>query len=134
MADVVVNPILLVSGVPSASTTDAAGGVAIANAAADNWSIRPLVLATGSLPTGDHLLLKFLGAAATTGIRIVAGVRPPAQRQGLGDLVFALTNTQVMYIVIETARFLQADGSIDIWTTGGENATRCAVFQLPKAH
>lgn len=133
MADVIVNPIILVSGVESASITDAAGGVAIGNAAADNWSIRPLVLATGSLPTGDHLLLKFLGGAASTTIRIVAGARPPSQRQGLGDLVFALANTEVRYIVIETARFLQADGSIDIWSTT-ENGNRLTVFELPKAH
>jgi len=46
---------------------------------------------------------------------IKAGVNPPAPRQGLGDLditVPATTGDKV--IVVESARFLQADGSINI--------------------
>ena len=129
MVAVPVVPITLTSGVESASTTDAAGGTAIANAAANWWVVTPIANSSG-----ERLLLKFLGVAATTNIRVAAGARPPSQREGLGDYTFALAPAEVRYIVLETARFLQADGTISISTVGGENGTTCMAFILPKAH
>jgi len=130
MADVPVTPTTLVSGVASASILDA-GGTSIGNAGTGVWVITPV--ANTSLPSGERLLLKFLGVAASNTITIVAGARPPSQRAGLGSLTFALTTTQVKYIVVETARFLQANGTIRA-TAGAGDTTTCAAFILPKVH
>lgn len=48
-------------------------------------------------------------------VTIKAGANPPAVREGIGDLAVAVpATTGVRYITIESARFLQADGSINV--------------------
>jgi hypothetical protein len=127
MADIAVTPVTLVSGVASVNTTDAAGGASIAAAATNVWAI-----AIGGV-SGDHVLLKFLGVAGTTTITILAGVRPPSQRAGLGNLTLAVASGEVKYVVVETARFLQTNGTIRASVNAGDT-TRCAAFILPKVH
>lgn len=46
---------------------------------------------------------------------IKAGVNPPASRKGIGDLAIVVPlTTGDRLLVVESARFLQADGSIQI--------------------
>lgn len=60
-----------------------------------------------------------------------AGDNPPAQRAGLGDLTVALAQNAVNLFVLETARFIQDDGSISIDFTASMTGTLRAIA-LPK--
>lgn len=51
--------------------------------------------------------------ASEKDVTIKAGAAP-AVRRGLGDLTVAIAASTVSYITLETARFAQADGSIDV--------------------
>ena len=69
-------------------------------------------LAAGSFT--DRLVLRVDQTfAGTLNLTVRAGVYPPAFRQGMGDLVLALTQAKHI-IFLEAARFVQADGSINI--------------------
>ncbi len=52
-----------------------------------------------------------------------AGVNPPAQRSGLGDLTVSIAQNGVHLFNLETARFAQADGSINIDFDSGTTGT-----------
>lgn len=62
-------------------------------------------------------------------VTIKAGVNPPALRQGLGDLVLTVEKSTTEVIFVESARHMQADGSISIdneaGMTGFISALRC---------
>lgn len=62
-----------------------------------------------------------------------AGANPPAVRSGIGDLAVTVpASTGVRLIVLETARFLKADGSIDVdFETSMAGVIQ--VLQIPKA-
>jgi hypothetical protein len=62
---------------------------------------------------------------------IVAGARPPSQTADIGNLAVALAASDVKAVVIEIARFLQADQTIKI-TSAGDNDTTVAAFILPR--
>lgn len=49
---------------------------------------------------------------------VAAGDNPPAQRQGLGSLTFTVEANIVKVIVLEAARYMKADDTIDIAVTG----------------
>ena len=122
MTDRAVTPTVLVINAESADILDA-GGTSITTAATDVFAI-----AAGG-EAGNHLLLKFLVNGSGATITILAGDRPPSQRVDLGDLDFVLAANDVRYIVIETGRFLQDDGTIRATCT--DDGTTCKAFTLP---
>lgn len=72
-----------------------------------------------TIPAGgktDNLLIRVTNTnAAEKDATIKAGSNPPAMRAGLGDLVIPVPATSGdVVIVIEGARFVQADGSISV--------------------
>ena len=122
MADVAVTPTALVINVASADILDA-DGVAIANASANTFAI-----AAGG-QAGSHLLLKFFDDGSSDTVVILAGDRPPSQRVDLGNLSITMAASDARYIVIETGRFLQDDGTIRV--TCGDDGMECKAFILP---
>lgn len=65
--------------------------------------------------TDRHLLIILNSFAGAKNVTIKAGIYPPAFRQGLGDLVIACPqSTQRQIIPLESARFAQADGTINV--------------------
>ena len=121
MADVDITPTSLVLNVASADILDS-GGTSISNASANEF----IIAADGR--GADRLLLKFLTDGSADTVVIKAGDRPPALLAGLGDLSITLAGSDVRYIVVESARFMQDDGTITV--TCGNNATTCKAFEL----
>lgn len=72
--------------------------------------------------------------ASTKAWTVVAGDSSPAQSAGQGDLVVSLTDgsttPQVAFLVLESARFMQDDGTILITVAAATTGTITA-FQLP---
>lgn len=123
MADVAITPITLVMNAASADHADA-DGTAITTANANVFAI-----AAGG-KNGDRLLLKFVADASGDTVTILKGDRPPSQRKDLGDLSFVLAASDVKYIPVEAARFLQDDGTIR--ATCLDDGTKCSAFIMPK--
>lgn len=66
-------------------------------------------------------------------VTVKAGVNPPSVREGLGDLAVVVAATSgVKYLVLETARFQKADGSIDI-DFEASMAGNISALRIPKA-
>lgn len=90
--------------------------------------------------TGDthNVLLKFENNAEAKDdmtVEILAGTTPPAFLGGLGDLTIVLEQNDIAYVVLDSARFMQADGDIDIKSTPatGKNQTlKITAWELPK--
>ena len=122
MATTAITPTELVINTVSADILDADGTAA--TTPADGW----VIAAAGH--SGDRLLLKFLAGASGDTVTITAGDRPPAQREGLGTLAIVLAASDVRYICIEAARFLQDDGTIEAVCT--DTGTTCKAFIIPK--
>lgn len=97
------------------------------------------ILAADHRGASGRLLIEVTNGDAVNGldVTIVHGDNPPAAREGIGDLVVAIPASGVTYIgPLESARFMQADGSLQVGfdSDGGANATatvRAAL--LPKA-
>ena len=91
-------------------------------------------------PTGDthNVLLKFENnaeAADKMTVDILAGTTPPAFLGGLGDLSIELSQNGIAYVVLDSARFMHADGKIKIKSTPatGKNQTlKITAWELPK--
>ena len=66
-------------------------------------------------------------------LTVKAGVYPPGFRQSLGDLALTITASTKQYIVLESARFVQSDGSINIDFASGMTGTMFAVKRPPEA-
>ena len=95
-----------------------------------------LALASGAMPaapTAKNVLLKVNNSAAGTQITIIrAGVNPPANRSGLGDLSVSLATTVTRWIgPLSSSRFAQADGSINVDFNAGSTGTITA-FLVPE--
>lgn len=96
-----------------------------------------IVVANGAVINGAGDTKRLLVRVANTfaGAKIVtfkAGVNPPAPRKGLGDLAASVpASTGVSLFVLESARFLQADGSIQIDFEAGMTGNVSAV-RVPK--
>lgn len=61
-----------------------------------------------------------------------AGVSPPALRQGIGALVVSVPASGDILVTLESARHVQADGSINVdFATG--LAGKISAIQLPKS-
>ena len=62
-----------------------------------------------------------------------AGANPPAARKGLGDLAITVpATTGDVLVVLESSRFVKADGSIDV-DFGASMAGIISAVRLPKA-
>lgn len=86
------------------------------------------VVPAGSMP---RLLLKVTNTyAGAKSVTIRAGVNPPAVREDLGDLVVPLAQNATHYFVLESARFAQADGSLNVDYETGMTGTAWAL-KLP---
>lgn len=106
--------------VPAATTADQANGMNVA-------------LASGAIPAApgarDLILLVANTAASPLNCIIRAGVGGgatpgPAFRSGLGDLTVQITNGTSVYIgPLESARFAQLDGSINVDFQAGFTGT-----------
>ena len=91
----------------------AGGGSAnaiVATSATDGWVVSP-----PSGTTFDERLVFILGSDGTGGtVTFKAGDRYPAQRADLGDLVITLAANDGRVVSVETSRFLQNDGTINV--------------------
>jgi len=121
MATTAITPKDLALNVKSDDLLDANGTAA--DTPADGWVI-------ASAAKGRNILLKFLADGTGDTVVIKAGDRPPSHRAGLGDLSVVLAASDVRYIVVETARFLQNDGTLLVTCT--DAGTTCLAFLLPK--
>jgi len=95
--------------------------------AADN-TYEDIPIARGA---GSKVILKVTVATAATTTTIKAGVSPPAIAAGQGDLAFTSLATGTYYIILETGRFAQANGNIQIKAATAANVT-AAVLKLPR--
>lgn len=76
-------------------------------------------------------VLQIVVATAATTTTIKAGATPPAIAGGQGDLVFTSLATGTYFVVLESGRFLQADGNIQIKAATAANVS-VAVLQTPR--
>ena len=90
-------------------------------------------IAAGANFKGLILSFELSGATADDTITIKAGTGHPAFRRGLGDLVFEAAGgpERVCIGPIETARYLQADGTIHIDVAGTSIAGKIDAYALP---
>jgi hypothetical protein len=82
----------------------------------------------------NRLLLRITNTNGTNRVATVkAGANPPALRSGLGDLAITVpATTGDVSLVVESARFLQADGSISV-DFGASMTGIISAVRLPKA-
>lgn len=95
--------------------------VVAANSAGTNLAPTTVALdpTNGHVITPDRADRRLLIVAQNTfagskTITLKAGVNPPSQKAGQGDLVLTLTQNQWVYQQIDGSRFTQADGTINI--------------------
>jgi hypothetical protein len=117
MARDAINPVTL----PVNAGTSGGAGVAIN---VTNGAVIP----AGAMP---RVLLKVTNTyAGAKKVTIKAGVYPPAWRKDLGDLEVSIAQNATHYFVLETARFAQADGAINVDYESAMTGTAWA-FKLP---
>ena len=91
-------------------------------------------------PVGDthNILLKFennASAADKMTVDILAGTTPPAFLGSLGNLSIELSKNDIAYVVLDSARFMHADGKIKIKSTpaaGKTQTLKITAWELPK--
>jgi hypothetical protein len=91
-------------------------------------------------PDGDthNILLEFTStalAADTSSVTILAGDNPPASQASEGDLTFTLAQNAVKYVTLESARFMQDTGVINIMVTPASTKAQTMTiraYKLPK--
>lgn len=87
------------------------GNAIVATAAADGWILSP----PSSQNFGNNRLVIILGSDGSGGtVTFKAGDRYPAHRADLGDLVITLAANDGRIVPIESSRFLQSDGTINV--------------------
>jgi hypothetical protein len=87
----------------------------------------------GAIGDGSRVVVRVTNThTATHIVTFKAGVNPPALRAGLGDLEVSLLKETDVLVVLETARFVQADGTINVdYATGLTGAI--SVLKIPKS-
>ena len=125
------------TNVPLTKLTANSGNVAPSTTALDATNGHNIALASTAIPAqaGSELLVLVVNNtfAGSKTVTVKAGANPPAQRAGLGDLTVTLTQNQTAYIgPLESQRFYQADGSINVDMAAGTTGTILAVL-LPRA-
>lgn len=91
-------------------------------------------------PAGDshNILLEIkntAGAADTMTVDILAGNNPPALEAGLGDISFTVAQSAIRYIVVDSSRVTQSNGTISVKVTPASTKTQTAeirAYKLPK--
>ncbi len=91
---------------------------------------------TGVGGRSERVMLRIYNSDASTRIATIkAGDQYPAGSAGpealLGDLAISLATTVVTVVVVESARFLQSDGTIDI-DLAASFAGTIEAFKLPR--
>jgi len=83
----------------------------------------------------EKMIISFELSAATAAdtIKIIAGTAHPAFRRGLGDLTFSAAGGAERACIgpIETARYLQADGTLHIDIAGTSIAGTIDAYSVP---
>lgn len=123
MAVTAITPIIL--AVNTASVDHADADATDVTTAVDGFSISAALA-----HSGDRLLLKFVDDGTGDTVTVLAGDRPPGQRAGLGNLAITMAASDVKYVVLEPARFLQSDGTILVTCT--DEGMRMSAFLMPK--
>jgi hypothetical protein len=118
MADTTVNVTTLALNASTANPT----GTAIA--AANSHVITPT---KETSKVAIRLTNTFAGAKVFT---IEAGDSPPADAAGQGSLAISLAQDDVVFVVLESARFLKSDGNIRI-TVAASTTGFIEAIQLP---
>jgi hypothetical protein len=78
----------------------------------------------------DRLLIAIAFTGATGTVTVKAGANPPSVTAGLGDLTLTGYN-QTRYIrIYESARFLQADGTVNIDFAGAAATGTATVLNM----
>lgn len=106
-------PTTLLPGVSTAGLADPAG------TAVDQANGMNIALASGAIPANPTARMLFLRVANTAAgplnVIVRAGVKPPAFRADIGDLLVSVTNATTKWIgPLEAARFMQNDNSINV--------------------
>lgn len=130
MATTAITAELLVTNARSADLPDAGGGSGngiVATTPSDGWVVSPASGEQFDERTWFRVTANGTGDTAT----FKAGDRYPAQRADLGDLDMVLAASDSRFIVIETSRFLQNDGTILVTATDGGTSLTC--ITNPKA-
>lgn len=129
MAVVTITPVVLVMDTESADLPDAST-VAI-TAGIDGFKIAATPLSEGY---SGNLLIKLVEAGGTAGVVVFdAGTKPPAIRADLGPLSISMAASDVRYVVIEQARYMQSDGTYTGTVTGTSvDDVEMAAFRLPR--
>jgi hypothetical protein len=82
----------------------------------------------------DRMVLKVTVGATGGAVTVKAGANPPAIAAAQGDLVVAVANSATQWIgPLESGRFIQADGSINVDVAAGVVPGTITAFVLPKA-
>lgn len=115
---------------PNAATADVAG------TAIDATNSHNVALgAAGRIP--EEVIIRITNTTASTKIATVkAGANPPADAAGQGDIAVSLTagnsTPQVAFVgPLTSARFIQADGSVNIDIAASMTGS-IAVFAVPR--
>lgn len=97
----------------------------VATTPTDGWVISA---ETGVL--GERLILRLVADGTGDTVTLTAGDRYPAQRPDLGLRTLTLAASDVVYVSIETSRYLQDDGTIIVTAT--DAGTVLMAMTLPK--
>jgi hypothetical protein len=77
------------------------------------------------------IVVKNSGTALPGTVTVTAGANPPAWRQGLGDLTVVVPVSSERLILVESARFAQADGDIYLAFSASINSELAYAYRLP---
>jgi hypothetical protein len=67
-------------------------------------------------------------------VKVNAGTAPPAFLRAAGDLTIAVAQNGIAYLVVDSARFKQTDGTISITSTPASTKTqtlKITAWELP---
>jgi hypothetical protein len=111
--------------VPNSSLADPAG----TTLAAGTNPVTPTASLPGSVV--EEVVLRVVTATATTALTVKAGSYPPALSSGQGDLVVSCSVGTTWVGPLNSARFLQSDGTVSLTSATPANQTVTA-FWLPR--
>ena len=86
----------------------------------------------------NRILLEFTNAAEaadTMTVSIAGGDLPPAMSATKGALEFDVAQNEVFYLVVDSSRHMQGDGTIEVTVTPAATKTQTATiraYKLPK--
>lgn len=103
------------------------GNNLVATTPADGWVISP---ASGNV-LGEKIIFRFIVDATGDTITFKAGDRNPAQRADLGDLVLTMAASDLVFVTVESSRFLKNDGTMLV--TGVDTSTVILAMELPRS-